>query len=411
MPEKLLSNDWSALRVLVVDDQEHVRTFNKSVLRAMGITDVTLADGGRAAIAAVTEPGAAYDFVICDLRMPDSDGVETIRALASLGIEAGVVITSVEDERVIESAGLLVSQQGLHLLGEIQKPLSADKLAPVLARLAARRAPAVVPPPRPSADELQQALDRHELFLVYQPQIGMRSGELAGAEALVRWRHPTAGVLDAEAFVPMAEQSAPLIGRLTAFVLDEALGFITRWREAGHEHAISVNLPSRTLEDLDFPDRLEQLLVTRGLEPPVLTIEVSEAQLSIDTVRTRDVVTRLRLKRFGLAIDNFGRGTSGLHRLHETPFSELKIDREIVHGCATSAPKRSIVEASLSLARSLGVTSVAEGVGDREEWNLLEKLGCDRAQGFFIARPMPENGLEAWATQWLLREHSGARSR
>jgi len=312
--------DWSALRVLVVDDQEHVRRFNASVLQAMNIPFVTLADGGRGAIAAVTEPGASYDLVICDLRMPDADGVETIRALASLGIEAGVVVTSVEDERVIESAGLLASQQGLHLLGSIPKPLSAEKLAPVLARLAALRSPTLPAPSPRSAEELQLAFDRDELFLVYQPQIAMRTGKLAGAEALVRWRHPTAGVLDAGAFVPMAEQSAGLIGRLTEFVLDEALSFVTRWRDAGHDHAVSVNLPARAFDELDLPDRLEAMIVERGVEPRLLTIEVSEAQLSVETVRTRDVVTRLRLKRLGIAIDHFGRGTSGLHRLHETPF-------------------------------------------------------------------------------------------
>ena len=409
MPSIPQPADWSSLRVLVVDDQEHVRRFNESVLHSMGIRNTTQADGGRAAIAAVTEPGAAFDLVICDLRMPDTDGVETIRALASLGIDAGVIITSVEEERVIESAGLLATQQGLHLLGEISKPLTLEKLAPALARLAAFRAPALAPPRRPAKEELQQAFDRHELFLAYQPQIGMRTGELAGAEALVRWRHPTAGVLDAGTFVPVAAESGELIERLTDFVLDEALAFIRRWRDAGHNHSISLNLPSRAFEDLDLPDRLEAMLRKRGVEPHALTIEVSEAQLSIDTVRTRDVVTRLRLKRFGLAIDNFGRGSSGLHRLHETPFSELKIDREFVHGCASSVPKRSIVEASLSLSRSLGVTSVAEGVSDRADWKLLEQLGCDRAQGFFIARPMPENGLEAWATQWLLNDRSGIR--
>jgi EAL domain-containing protein (putative c-di-GMP-specific phosphodiesterase class I)/ActR/RegA family two-component response regulator len=395
--------DYSALRVLVVDDQEHVRRWNQSELKSAGIEHVTLVDGGRGAIAAVTEPGAAFDLIICDLRMPDMDGIEAIRALASLGIEAGVVITSVEDERLIESAGLLATQQGLQLLGQISKPLTADKLAPVLARLTTSRTPAPAATFAISPAELQQAIESREIFLVYQPKIAFRTGAFVGAEALVRWRHPDLGVLEPAAFLRVAESSDELIGALTKSVLEEALDFISRWRQSGHDHTVSVNLPSRAFEVIDLPEELEALTTAHGVDPKHLTIEVSEAQLTVDTVRTRDVVTRLRLKRFGLALDNFGRGASGLHRLHQTPFTELKIDREFVHGCSTSASNRSIVEASLALARSLSVVSVAEGVSDRSEWDLLEELGCDQAQGFFIARPMPANGLEAWAAQWLTR--------
>jgi EAL domain-containing protein (putative c-di-GMP-specific phosphodiesterase class I)/CheY-like chemotaxis protein len=395
--------DPSTLRVLVVDDQEHVRQFNASVLNALGIHDVSFADGGRAAIAAVTEPGAVFDLIICDLRMPDIDGIETFRSLATLGVDACVVITSVEHERVIESAGLLATEQGLTLLGEITKPLTIEKLRPALARLAELRAPHVAVGFTPTREEMERALDAAQLFLVYQPQIVMRTGRLAGVEALVRWKHPSAGVLDAGTFIPVAEQDDALIGRLTTSVLEEALGFIARWRSTGHDHTISVNLPARAFEVLDLPEQLEAMVAAHGVEPGVLTIEVSEARLSVDTVRTRDVVTRLRLKRFGLAIDNFGRGTSTLHRLRQTPFTELKIDRQYVNGCAKSAAARSIVETSLALAKTLGVVSVAEGVSGREDWDVLAEIGCDRAQGFFIARPMPEHGLEAWATQWALR--------
>jgi len=403
MPDRTPLAPPSAPRVLIVDDQEHVRRFNASVLHALGIVDVSFADGGHAALAAVTEPGVVFDLIICDLRMPDMDGIETIRTLAALGVEAGVAITSVEDERVIESAGLLTTEQGLTLLGEIPKPLSVEKLRPVLARLAQLRSPHAAAGVTPTREELDRALDAGQFFLVYQPQIVMRTGRLAGVEALVRWKHPTAGALDAGTFIPAAEQVDTLIGRITTFVLEEALGFIARWRSTGHDHSISVNLPSRAFEALDLPEQLEAAVAAHQLEPGVLTIEVSEAHLSVDTVRTRDVVTRIRLKRFGLAIDNFGRGTSNLHRLHQTPFTELKIDRQYVNGCATSAAARSIVEASLALARTLGVVSVAEGVNNREDWNVLNEIGCDRAQGFFIARPMPEHGLEAWATQWALR--------
>jgi EAL domain-containing protein (putative c-di-GMP-specific phosphodiesterase class I) len=121
-------------------------------------------------------------------------------------------------------------------------------------------------------------------------------------------------------------------------------------------------------------------------------------------VRLIDVATRLRLKGFTLSIDDFGTGQSGLSKLQKLPFNELKIDRQFVNGCSQSTTQRSVVEASLALARSLKMVSVAEGVQDRPDWDLLGQLGCDVVQGYFIARPMSEEGLEAWTTQWTLRE-------
>jgi EAL domain-containing protein (putative c-di-GMP-specific phosphodiesterase class I) len=140
------------------------------------------------------------------------------------------------------------------------------------------------------------------------------------------------------------------------------------------------------------------------VEPDCITLELTETHVARDAVRLIDVATRLRLKGFTLSIDDFGTGQSGLSKLQKLPFNELKIDRQFVNGCSQSTTQRSVVEASLALARSLKMVSVAEGVQDRPDWDLLGQLGCDVVQGYFIARPMSEEGLKAWTTQWTLRE-------
>jgi EAL domain-containing protein (putative c-di-GMP-specific phosphodiesterase class I)/FixJ family two-component response regulator len=396
--------DLATIRVLIVDDQEHARRFNATVLERMGITRIMSVDSGHAAIQEVTKPGAEFDLILCDLQMPRTDGIETIRALGALGVRASFVITSVEEERVIESAALLAAGEGLTLLGRISKPLSDEKMRPVLAALDDLHHGTPAPTVVVTAAELDAALTHNELYLVYQPKVAMRTGLFVGAEAMLRWKHPVHGILQPDVFLPTVSDSSAVLGKVVRMMLDEALTFIAGWRADGHDNTVSVNLPARAFEILELPEIIEERTVANKTEPKALTIEVSEAELVADTIRTRDVATRLRLKRFGLALDQFGLGSSDLHRLHQMPFTELKLAPGVIQGFTTSTAKRSLVDGSLALTRSLGVTCVADGVSSREEWDTLAAIGCDQAQGNFLVRPMPEHGLEAWAGQWMLQQ-------
>ena len=395
-------DDLLTIRVLIIDDQAHVRTWVRNVLTRLHITEVAEAANGREAMAAVRVPGARFDLILCDLRMPDGDGIETIRALSALGLEGGVVITSIEEERVIETAAMLAEAQGLRLLGTIAKPLTVEKLEPILARM---RRVLVLPTPAkahaPRAD-IGNSFARGELFMHYQPKVWMSTGKLAGAEALVRWKHPQLGLFQPSAFVPFMEQSDEYCESLTRFSAEAAIGCAKRWQEDGRELKVAINLAALAFDQIDLPERLESMCRAVSLPHELITLEVTETQVARDAIRMVDVATRLRLKGFTVSIDDFGTGQAGLSVLQRLPFSELKIDRQFVHGCATSATARSVVEASLGLARNLGMTSVAEGVQSRADWDLLADLGCDVVQGFLIARPMSEEGLEAWEAQWSL---------
>jgi EAL domain-containing protein (putative c-di-GMP-specific phosphodiesterase class I) len=395
--------DFSLIRVLVVDDQSHVRTFARKVLLTMGITNVTEAADGRDALAAVTQPGAWFDLILCDLQMPERDGIETIRSFGALGLESAIVIMSIETERVIETAGMLAGAQGLRVFGTITKPLTAEKLHPILRRL--REVPAL-----PVGDNLNEpgqnftaAFKNAELFFQYQPKVWMRSGKFAGVEALVRWKQPGFGLRQPESFVPSMEQDEQYSGALTDFTLRETIACAGRWQQAGRELGIAINLSARAFERLDLPERIAALALDARVPPERLTFEVTETDVARDEVRMVDVAARLRLKGFQLSIDKFGTGQSGLTKLQQLPFNEMKIDRSFVHGCSASAKQRAVVEASIALARSLEMTSVAVGIQQRPDWDLLNELGCDKMQGFFIARPMSEEGLEAWAAQWMLK--------
>ncbi len=358
-------DDISRLRVLVVDDQLHVRRWTRSILRQAGITDVTDVADGREAIAAVTKPGDWFDLIICDLHMPERDGIETIRAFAALGLESAIVIMSVEDERVIETVGLLAEVQGLHLLGTVSKPLTTDKLGTLLRRLRdVPHAPSLQTEMAPSRD-LEDAFGQGELLMVYQPKVW--------AQRAVR-RRRGAGALEAPAarHVPARRVPGPRRGiggfqrELLDFSLNEAIACAGRWRKSGRELHVAINLSARAFDQLDLPERIEAICRDCDVPPKLITLEVTETKVARDGVRMIDIATRLRLKGFHLSIDDFGTGQSGLSKLQRLPFNELKIDRQFVDGCASHATQRSVVEASLALARSLKMTSVAEGVQHRQ---------------------------------------------
>jgi EAL domain-containing protein (putative c-di-GMP-specific phosphodiesterase class I) len=395
--------DPASLKVLIIDDQEHVRTYVRTVLRNAGVGDVTEAGDGAQALASVTQPGALFDLILCDLRMPERDGIETIRAFALLGIQSAIAIMSVEEERVIETAGLLAEMQGLRLLGTLPKPLTAEKLSALFAKMS-ETAPstggaAVMAP----ADDLPDAFAREQFRLVYQPKVSMRGGTFAGVEALVRWKHPSMGILHPASFLSLIESSEEHSALLAEFTLNEAITCAGRWRGAGRELRVAINLTARAFNHLDLPERLAATCAAQGVDPEFITLELTESDVARDGVRLIDVATRLRLKGFTLSIDDFGTGQTGTARLQKLPFSELKIDGKFVDGCSRNGALRSVVETSLALARSLKMTCVAEGVQHRPDWDLLEQLGCDVMQGYFIARPMSEEGLEAWAMQWMMR--------
>jgi diguanylate cyclase (GGDEF)-like protein len=243
--------------------------------------------------------------------------------------------------------------------------------------------------------ELRHALDRGDIIVHYQPKATMWDGRVRSVEALVRWQHPERGLIGPYEFVHLAEHTG-LIRPLTHHVLRVALEQCRAWRDRGLDLSVAVNLSVRDLVDLDLPGAIAAELDRFRLEPRFLGIEITETMLVLDPNRTIEVLARLHEMGVRISLDDFGTGYSSLSYLQRLPVDELKIDRSFIRDLTGSDTDTSIVEATVALARKLGLTTVAEGVECAETWERLVRLGCDVAQGYFISRPLPADELEAW---------------
>jgi EAL domain-containing protein (putative c-di-GMP-specific phosphodiesterase class I) len=254
-------------------------------------------------------------------------------------------------------------------------------------------------------EEIRRALVNQELVNYYQPKVDLHTGAVVGVETLVRWFHPVDGLVYPDQFIGVVEENG-LIDNLTRAVLTGLRGALQQareWQDAGHPLQVAVNVSMDNLTDHAFPGFVAEEVQRAGIPPSRLTLEVTESRLMTDPVVTLDILTRLRLKRVGLSIDDFGTGHSSLTQLRDVPFDELKIDRGFVHDAGSREALGAIVRASLEMARQLGMKTVAEGVENIDDWRFLRASGCDLAQGYFIGRPMPADDIPAWIDAWELR--------
>ena len=252
--------------------------------------------------------------------------------------------------------------------------------------------------------ELRRALDNDELILLLQPKITLAGPEFCGAEALLRWNHPDRGLLGAASFVPAAEHTA-LIRPLTQWVLNAALAECDRWKQHGKDLRLAVNVSARNLHDADFSDNVLSLLADWQLPASCLLLEITESAIMLDPIRANAILTRFKNVGIELAIDDFGAGYTSLAQLRTLPVHEIKIDQALIQQMGVSVSDALIVKAVIDLAHGLGLRTVAEGVEDEATLEQLRAMGCDIAQGFHIARPMPAPDLVRWSpskTRWAV---------
>ncbi|MEP7054380.1 MAG: bifunctional diguanylate cyclase/phosphodiesterase [Actinomycetota bacterium] len=243
--------------------------------------------------------------------------------------------------------------------------------------------------------ELRRALEREELELYYQPKISISTGDVLGAEALVRWQHPDRGMIPPDDFIPLAERTG-LIGPLTQYVLDHALCQAALWLDTGRPLPIAVNLSARNLLDERLPGLVAGLLQTHGVPAHLLELEVTESALMTEpgtAKRLLEQLTRLGLR---IAVDDFGAGFTSLGQLKDLPISELKIDRSFVMTMTEDKSNALIVQSVIDLGHNLGLTIIAEGVETAQQLNALASYGCDVAQGYHLSRPMPVSAFDTW---------------
>ena len=398
----------SAIRILVLDDDSFTLKLLARMLENLGYTAVSTRDNGRAALELVDSPDAHPDLILLDLNMPEMDGVEFVRHLAGRRYTGSLILLSGEDEQMLLAAEKLVRAHNIPALGHLRKPVKPEGLAALIEKWAPPQSEPRAAKKIYGADEVRAAIANGELVNYYQPKVSLANGRVAGMETLVRWLHPEDGVVLPGQFIGVAEAHG-LIGDLTHAVLTGAFAQARAWQDERLAQQISVNVSVNNLISLDFADSVAQLAAKAGVPPQMVVLEAPEGCLMQEDMRSTllENMTRLRLKRFRLSVDDFGTGSASLLQLRETPFDELKIDRHCVHRAGTDEKLRVKYDYCLDMAKKLSKETVAEGVEDLNDFNHVRRTGCEFAQGYFIAKPMPAADLPAWKPGWQKRWSSG----
>jgi len=247
------------------------------------------------------------------------------------------------------------------------------------------------------AASLRQALHAGELQVWFQPKARLSDGKVLGVEALLRWPHPTYGMVPPDEFIPIAETSG-LIGPLTRLVLGASLSLIRQWQDKGHELGVAINISARSLSDPRLVADIGREIRAAEVNPRALTVEITESSVMADPERS--IITLRSFADLGvrLSIDDFGTGHSSLARLRTLPIHEVKVDKSFVQNVASDPRDAALVKSIISLAHNLELTTVAEGVEDATTWARLQELGCDAAQGYHLCRAVPVSKLNTWLT-------------
>jgi EAL domain-containing protein (putative c-di-GMP-specific phosphodiesterase class I)/FixJ family two-component response regulator len=395
--------NWATHTALVVEDSAVQRLHAVELLKTFGFGAILEADNGRHALRVLElHGGAPVQLVMTDLDMPEMDGIELIRQLAARRMTQNLVVTSARDPRLFEIVERMATDDGyVHLLGTLSKPVKMDELASLLDQVEPEARPAraqgiKAPVSLAGIGEIEDAIRSRQFVPFFQPKVSMKTGAIKGVEALARWRHPEFGLLGPDRFIPVIE-GRPAMAEFTLLIAEETLKHLATLHRRGLASlTASVNLSACNLADRGFIDTLAGLVDAYGIPSNLLIWEVTETMVMENVADSLVNLARLGLKGFGLAMDDYGIGYSSIQQFSRCPFTELKIDRGFVRDAARRPNRRAILESAIEMGHRLDVATVAEGIETRADWDLLRTLGCDLAQGFLIARPMPIDDLQTW---------------
>lgn len=412
-------------RLLIIDDDPDVSQTLQTMAEAIGFEVITT-DSNLSFFAqlALFAPG----IIIVDPPGPDRDSLALMEQLADVNQKAQLVIVSALDSGVLNLAARNANDQGLRVLGILQKPLPIARMRQLLTlylNADQRKKPAGSNWQQqldnrtwmPTQDDLIEVIENDLLTLNYQPKLDCTTGNLLGFEALARWDIPGKGSVTPDVFVPLAENSH-LMSMLTCNIAKRGLQWLSTIQHSPvlsncslhsgfspDQLTLSLNLSARCLEDADMPDNLAEICHQFNVDPASVILEISESTVMRDPDSLLEILLRFRDKRFQLSIDDFGTGYSSMLHLVRLPFTEIKIDKDFVGIADTSEEARAVIKCSIDLSKSLGIRSVAEGVESQRTRQYLSELGCHAFQGYLISKPVNEDSLLAWSKEYCESLH------
>jgi EAL domain-containing protein (putative c-di-GMP-specific phosphodiesterase class I)/FixJ family two-component response regulator len=392
-------------RVLVIDDEPDVGTLIATASKALGFDCTATID----AATFLRELTPETNLIFLDLMMPQTDGVEMLRLLSQQECKVPIILMSGVGSRILETAEQLAQTLGLSIIGRLNKPFRLKELQSMLGRSAAPMASsaAILTAQKDIQDaEVRNAVDQDEFVLHYQPQVEIATGNIIGVEALVRWMHPARGLIFPDSFIGRAE-SLGLIDQLGWIVYDRGMREVGQFADDhGTVPVLSLNVSAHSLRDLNFPDRFLSLIEKHGLSAGNVTIEITESGLMEELSRTLDVLTRLRMKKVSLSIDDFGIGFAMMQQLRNVPATELKIDKSFVRNLHSNERDRVIAQKTIEIGHQLGMKVVGEGVETQDQMDFLRANQCDALQGYLFSRPLPAKDLLNWLAHYRRLGHT-----
>lgn len=373
------------MRILVLDDNPIETEVMKYRLGKLGLNTITCFNRADDAYRYLRHHDV--DLIIFDLDMPDEDGLAVLSELHSMQFENAISILSGLNNDIVTLAEKVAVMLGLNLISSTTKPISNCALTELLQRAKKVRkidGSKKSDMPSYSLEEIQEGLSQNQFINHYQPQYSFQTGEMVGVEALVRWQHPTHGLRNPNTFVPVIEKAG---GTLELFnsVLDQVVNDVSKLPELV---TVSINVSVDDFCQFNFVEKLINKLRSHAVSPQRIKLEITEDRVyDLNPVMLKSIA-RLRIHGFGLSIDDFGVGHSNLINLVSLPFTELKVDKQFVRHYLQSVKHRHALELTVQLAKKLGITIVAEGVEDDDEYLAMNNLGVNVCQGYYTGKAM-----------------------
>ena len=381
--------------VLVIDDQRFQRRTLARMLEGSGCTTCSKPPTAPARSHCCAPTATSLLLVVSDVDMPEMDGLEFLRCLADEAPHTAVAIHSALDRALLKSVEAMAAEYGLRLVGVLEKPASEPVLRAVLESARHTRALPTHALTAFDAMQMRAGLENGEFEPWFQPKIDLETGRACGAEALVRWRQPRGETFGPDRFLDVI-RAAGLMRALTLQVAARSAQSLEQLPRRGQGFTVALNVCPTLLDDPGFGEALAHTLLDAGASPEEVILEVTESATARNQGAALENLARLRMRGFELSIDDFGTGFSSLSQLVRTPFSELKIDRSFVSRIEVEGADRMLVDSTVALAHRLGLRTVAEGVERDAQLEILQRFGCDMAQGYLFAKPMPMLEWQHW---------------